>query len=529
MFTPDSTIYLLSVPLSMGDRKQISFTSAAEQSSYFYSLRKHNFDNYNYVRQDKAIVVNANVETLLDCNYMMYKNANFRDKWFYAYITRKEWVSQNSCRLYLKTDVFQTWQFKWTLHPSMVIREHTPTDYLYEHTLPEDIGYGGHKATRNRLVGETAAFSMAGNSQQLFSQNYYAVFIMSEQARYASESTLPAVSYMGGSANACYCYAMPIGSVRQFVTLVNENGQASAIVTAVCVPKGAVVFHEITSTIPGLGYVTGIEGNVSWEWQVDKTRDNIDGYTPKNKKLYCYPYNFDMIYTGNQQQVLRYEWFNNPTIEYYKLRLFFMLSAMPIYGCMPEAYDGKSLNEQAGLQLQNFPQMSWTSDFFANYMGLHGYSLAANTVIEGIHNITPYAGQLYGAGALTEQGVTLGANILDMKNVPRTEKGAIDGNYAVHTNTNHIYICTMQIRAEYAEIVDNYFTMYGYKVMTMKTPQFRSRKRFNYLQTQSIDITGDIPQEDLVELQDLFNGGLTVWKYFSGFNFGSYAGDNTPG
>ena len=448
-------------------------------------------------------------------------------------MTKREWVSENSARLFLQTDVFQTWLFDFQLHPSMVLREHTPTDNYFEHTLPEDVPFGMHKATNNRVAEpSTVPFSFAGQDAQSFYNNYWAVFIMSEQAEYVTESTLPAINFTGGSANACYYYAMPITSAKQFAAKVNQNGQADAIVTAICVPKGCVVFHDVESSIDGLGYVTGIPGNTEWRMTVTKQKSTIDGYTPKNKKLFCYPYNFDMLYTGNQQQVLRYEFFNNMENDQYELNCYFMLSAIPIYGVMPRGYDGKLRNEQAGLQMQNLPPMAWTNDFFSNYLGLHAYSLAANTVIPMLNSVNTSQSDLYGAGSVAEQLIKFGAAMLDMKQIPRTEKGAIDGNYAVHTGTNHIYICTMQIRAEYARIVDEYFTMYGYRVNEMKSPQFNSRKRFNYLQTLNVDISGEgniaIPQDDLAELADMFDKGITVWHINRGAEFGSYTGDNSP-
>lgn len=532
MFTPNSTIKLLSVPLTMGDGKQMDFTNAAAQTAYFQAHSKFTYTQYNYQRQDRAVVVSipGGVDALLHCNYMMYQNTNFTNKWFYAYITKKEWVSENAARLYLKTDVFQTWLFAFSFKQCYVLRETVSDDTKFKHTVPEHITFGNAKPTNNRVI-EPSGLNMNGQDAQNFGNNFYAVFIMSEQARYISESNLPLISYVGGGANACYFYAMPITSVPQFISKVNENGQQSAIVTGICVPKNGVIFHSIESSVPGLGYVTGVAGNVVWEYTANKSVQTISGYTPKNNKLFSYPYNYDMLYTGNQQQIIRYEYFNAPLSDSYKLRIYFMLASIPIYGVIPESYDGKSLNEQCGLQLQNFPPMAWNNDFFANYLSLHAFSMATNAIGGAARTIFPMSAPIGSGAGLTEQAANLGANMLDMANIPQTTKGDISGNYAVHTGTNHIYLCTMQIRAEYAKIVDDYFTRFGYQINELKTPTMKNRKLFDYLKTADCKLYGDIPQDDEIELEEMFNTGITVWHAYSDpnyNNFGNYGGDNSP-
>ena len=138
----------------MGDRKQIDFSTVKAQTDYFLSKSKLYWENVNYQRQDAAIVVSVTggIDSLHDCNYVMYQNTNFTKKWFYAFITRKEWVSENAARLYLKTDVYQTWMFEMKFGQCYVLRETVNDDSLFKHTIPESIPFGGLKATNNRLI-----------------------------------------------------------------------------------------------------------------------------------------------------------------------------------------------------------------------------------------------------------------------------------------------------------------------------------------------------------------------------------------
>jgi hypothetical protein len=74
-----------------------------------------------------------------------------------------------------------------------------------------------------------------------------------------------------------------------------------------------------------------------------------------------------------------------------------------------------------------------------------------------------------------------------------------------------------QIREEYARVIDNFFSMFGYKVNTLKIPTFESRLNWNYIKTNGLNITGDIPQKDMQKIKDIFNNGITFWHNPSTF------------
>ena len=62
-----------------------------------------------------------------------------------------------------------------------------------------------------------------------------------------------------------------------------------------------------------------------------------------------------------------------------------------------------------------------------------------------------------------------------------------------------------------ARVIDNYFTMYGYKVNRLKVPNIYGRENWNYVKTIGANIEGDIPEEDINELKNIFNAGVTLW------------------
>lgn len=75
----------------------------------------------------------------------------------------------------------------------------------------------------------------------------------------------------------------------------------------------------------------------------------------------------------------------------------------------------------------------------------------------------------------------------------------------------------MSIKAEFAKIIDDYFSMFGYKTNEVKIPNLTGRQNWNYVKTIDCNILGNFPQEDLQEIKDMFNNGLTIWHNTSTF------------
>ena len=69
----------------------------------------------------------------------------------------------------------------------------------------------------------------------------------------------------------------------------------------------------------------------------------------------------------------------------------------------------------------------------------------------------------------------------------------------------------MSIRPEYAQIIDRYFDLYGYKVLSVKIPELYSRQYWNYVKTVDCNIQGNIPQDDMDAIKAMFNKGITLW------------------
>ena len=139
-----TNLHLLSVPLEMDYQHTLYFTSKANQYNYFYSMKKKSYDDFSYQRKDGVIRIPEHADHLLaaNCNYVMYKNPSYGDKWFYAFIEDIIYENPGKTTVKIQTDVMQTWMFDIDIRPSFVEREHAESDNIGEHTLDEGLETG---------------------------------------------------------------------------------------------------------------------------------------------------------------------------------------------------------------------------------------------------------------------------------------------------------------------------------------------------------------------------------------------------
>src|SRR5699024_4714252 len=136
---PDSTIILLSeCPLDPDYRNSVFWTSRADQTNYFLGLMKFQYTRQSYQSVTKGVVrFGAQFDSIYDVNYMMFQNTHYGNKWWYAFVSKVEYVSDTLTNVYFEIDVLQTWYFDYDLQHCYIAREHTNSDQLFSNLLPE--------------------------------------------------------------------------------------------------------------------------------------------------------------------------------------------------------------------------------------------------------------------------------------------------------------------------------------------------------------------------------------------------------
>lgn len=80
------------------------------------------------------------------------------------------------------------------------------------------------------------------------------------------------------------------------------------------------------------------------------------------------------------------------------------------------------------------------------------------------------------------------------------------------------------IDGAHAVCLDEFFTMFGYKVNRVATPNMNIRPYFTYLKTIGCTINGEIPADYMRNIEARFNAGVRFWKEVT--TVGNYSLDN---
>ena len=68
-----------------------------------------------------------------------------------------------------------------------------------------------------------------------------------------------------------------------------------------------------------------------------------------------------------------------------------------------------------------------------------------------------------------------------------------------------------QITKEQAQVVDQFFDMYGYATNLVKIPNETGRENWNYVKTADVIIDGSMPVQDMRRIKNMYNTGVRFW------------------
>ena len=493
--TPQGQLYLCKTPLENDYKNQLTFSNANAQMTYFNSTVQHTFDNYTYIKKDNSIKVGVNIDEIIDCNYLFYKNIGFTNKWYFCFITNMEYVNENCTLITFETDCYQTWLFQIQYKQSFVEREHVNDDTIGIHTVPENL--------------ETGEYVI--NSQDYYNGIDDLKYVI-QCTEWASNDDKPLATnyggvYMAGGAYVCSNITEVINILKLFAT----NGKSDAVYNVYMIPSKFISTSSESLQYPG-------QNTPVYDTKVISKDSSIDGYTPKNNKLLTFPYRYLLLSNNNgSSNVLHYERFSGDNCN-------FMIKGVPTVGgsikIVASNYDTVN-NEEEGIIAGKLPTLNWSSDEYTNWLTQNsvniGLGIASSglTIVGGIGMMATGGGAVAGAGAVVSGAMSianeLGA-VYQHSLQPNSAKGNVNGgDINVCDHKNGFYFYKMSIKEEYARIIDNYFSMFGYKINRVKVPNITGRSNWNYVKTINCNFDGDIPQTDLNIIKAMFNNGTTLW------------------
>lgn len=535
---PQGQIYLCKTPLESDYKNQLTFNSKSAQSDYFLNTVVKSFDNNTYIRKDGGLKIDCNAEEIRTCNYLFYQNTGFDNRIYYCFITSIEYLSENSTLIKFETDCFQTWYFDLEYKPCFVEREHVSDDTVGLHTVPEGLETGEYIQNNQQnispdpddIIWDVSGYEYKGGQ-------YMIAFQVSEIL-----DSFYSVANVAQNYNGIYSGLFILGvdnadDALDFIRGYDSEGKSEAIIS--CFITYPHFFKAgFTQAVGTHGYsVTLYPAKTSSTAQLLKSNiamssamsfSTLDGYTPKNNKLKTYPYCYYLVDNNSGQADI----YRN---EFFKLNTLHSTPTFNVYGSigqgnsiklLPLNYSGDATangNYQEGIQAGKLPVCAWASDYYLNWVTQNAINMNTSVITSATSGAI--SGGLYGgvAGSVVG-GVTTGLMAV-INNISRTETAKIipdkaRGNLNVSDLNIGFFgasagalftIKPMSVRAEYARIIDNFFSMYGYKVNVVKTPQITGRTYWNYVKTIDCNIEGNIPQEDLLIVRRIFDNGCTFW------------------
>ena len=570
---PNSDVVLCrGVPIESDYRYTLYFDSIADQNNYFFSKAFKQFHNVSYQRERRNyITLEIPATQVYACNYLMFKNTSYGEKWFFAFVDSVEYVNDNVTDIHYELDMMQTWMFEYTLMQCMVEREHSVTDKIFENTKPENIGYGE---------------LMCGVSKDLLSSHgllgEYACVITSKPY---SSGDVPIKLY----SQFCPVYGY-IGRAEDMNVIVQDfvrSGWQDAVLSVTVgnklMAQGADETHfDMPKQVPKEDFKFVCYGVTSGIYEgVEQFKDQLpNGYKPRNKKLFGYPYN--QLWISNNQGTVneyRYEDFKTDKDGFFHMEVAASGISSPECVLYPLDYRGVAKYYDHALVLTGYPTVPWIGDTYKAYMamnrnqienavftqGANGVMNTLSAFLGGAMTVNNAADMLQAAKAdasnaektvskttktgLRQQAMggifnaigTAGTSIVDymttvwqveaklqdVSNIP-PNVGGLSGAGSVTNALSRFdysayYMC---VKPEYAEIVDKFFDMFGYNTCTVKVPNTHSRPHWNYVKTIGCEIQGFLPQEAANIIKAVYDKGVTFWK--NGDEVGNYTLDNSP-
>lgn len=516
-------IFLKDCPLDEKYINTIFFSDRTEQYQYFYSLKKsnmHELSKLSYTRVDDGIIrVQIKCEDLYDCNYLMFKNDSFENKWFYAFITNVQYISNIVSEITFKIDVMQSWfLFDTTLKQSYVEREHSLTDNVGDNIVDEPVNLGDY--TYTQMV-----------SSGLLSHPYLWSLIIATP--YIDDTgTTESSAYLGsftGLVFRRFNYDNYQG-IRNFLDGLGER--VNSIVSIYLLPNAICGNGDYVSPT--------IIHNV-----ITKDKPNTLGtYTNiKNKKLLTYPYTYLGV-TVNKGQIneFKYEDFNSDDIEF---DICGDCTPNANVMCIPKNYKNQTTSSEVYLSndyntteavvIHELPTVAWTSEAYQLWLAQNKNSIN-NRILLGVGGgLASYVGGVVtGNPLMTIGGVTSVVSsittslstIKDAQAMPNNVIGSTSGMLLKGIFSLDFFFTQVHIKEEMAKIIDDFFNAYGYATKEIKTPNISSRPHWNYVQTVGCNIIGSCPSNVITEIKDIFDRGITFWK--NGEEIGDYTLNNSP-
>lgn len=576
VITPSSTITLCSVPMRYDDplHSQLYFDSKADQDAYFSSLESNRtVEGCTYIRKDGVLRVPVPLDTLLEgnYNYVQYKNNPYNSRTYYAFITGMEYANDETTFVSIKTDVVQTYMKSMIIslvnYQNYIEREIVAVDTPYAYTYPESLETGDYIKNTNTSPARYHKSDVG---------NCYIIIAVSDTSILTSAYSDDYGSIYNATPSGFHYIALPATdskTLTEFLRLYDSNSKGDAIQFMFLAPSELLDLTKDTASL-------GSDYPIYWLRQSYSYTDMgsmelqfpsaLGTYTPRNKKLLCYPYCY-FIGTNRAGTSMDYN-YEDFAISGAETAVFNIYGSLSV-GCSVIAIPTNYKNIYSilggydyGLSLAKYPSISWSSDVYLNWLTSNALNMSntreyagqrlslqnKNSSLSQVENMLSGVADLFekdvggaissGFNAVREelnrQGnqmaydetiANLNAEKYQHELNPPQAKGNLNlGDVQYATDMIEYALIPMCIKPEYAKMIDDYFDMFGYQYNTLAYLHPHTREIHNYWKIKNANFQ-HMPMDAAQELQQIFENGIAFWnkpEYFGHYEMTNTENEN---
>lgn len=520
------------------------------------------------------IDVKSPYANMVQANYLYFVNTNIDPKTYFCFVTDIEIKSNDTTRIYFTRDVFQTWLFDFTIMPSLIDREHVSTSNT-RNIIPENIMTGNEYevvdydlitpqdnlwfviACKEQFHNQSSSLSptqwVGSHPDQL--TYYFIPYSTTENDIWINNVQYPYnnISYL--------LFAFTAG---QALSVQTENNIVSMYTTDFLpIDVNGNTFSRLQAVnfnAPGPGgspVISGFMLNSTYglNWQTTKNstvyQDNIITGVD-NEKLNYYPFtiievtdnrgsavtykpeglqdnrSINLMFAGsigpNQSTISGLIGYNNEVdFRLVKTRGLFNNNPQdcPILSDYLDAFIQGNKNA-----LENQKQFLEDDNRFNTVTKALGTGISAAAGI-GLSMATlnpiPMAmaaqGVMNGAIDIFNQNrkydqaiANINAKQEDLENRPPSINSA-SGNFDMIAGNQllNYTIVVKRVRQQYIDLASNHFKYYGFAVNRFGVPNMNNRQSWNFVKLANANIKGNFYQNDIEQVKNIFEKGVTLW------------------
>ena len=478
------------------------FTEKSAQLDYFlnYSPANMRFVDISYQRlqnevkggrQRMSIRVDGYAEKFRLVNYLVFQNSPVYGenpsaeggRFYYCFVKEVNYINPYNTELIYEIDYYQTYLFDYSLTDCTVEREHTTTDNYFEHILPEPV------EIEEYILDNVHSYTTG-------SLYHYVLLAASPDVEapdlnpYKKEAGLYSNVYCG-----LYTFVFDDTNVSHLTNYFKTIGSISdrANIVGVYTTRFEPLKNKTSKTVD----ITE---------QVPPIVSNIAGYAFKNNKLLTSQFRFFKMVTAiNDELIIKPESLKFNNTANFKIGIDTTGSYQPAEFYYPYLHGVK--NNNVYLMLDDIVEGTFTVDSFATWANNN-----TGTIIASVFGTI--AGLASGMGAMSfiPSIASVGMQAFNKNETADTFKGkVIPGNPSIGLKRDNMEVFCYNADYNSLKRADDFFTYYGYRVETVKSPNNRSRSVMNYLKLKDCHIKGKLGVEATSVIKQIFLNGVRIW------------------